>query len=64
MAMQEIRTELNKLLETCEDNELKVLLDFVQEFKNGTAADQGLAAVRDLGTILREDKNLLQRLNG
>ena len=63
MAMQEIRNDLNRLLSTCGENELKVLVEFVKVFKD-RSSDNNLASVQDLSTILREDKDLLQRLAG
>ncbi|HET8810424.1 MAG TPA: hypothetical protein VFM65_09200 [Flavobacteriaceae bacterium] len=60
MATQEIKSEIQDLLENMPDNILQELLDYLKQAKKET--NDKLEFSRHFGQILREDKELLEKL--
>ncbi len=60
MTTQQLRAEINKFLDKVPEAVLKDVLDFLEEAQTKTKRQIDLS--RNLRKILREDKDLLQRL--
>ena len=60
MTTQQLRAEINKFLNKVPEAVLKDVLDFLEEAQSKTKRQIDLS--RNLRKILREDKDLLQKL--
>jgi hypothetical protein len=60
MSNKEIKEEIHKAIENIPDSLLQDILEYLNQLK-GVKKD-ALILSRNLGTILREDKELLQKL--
>lgn len=60
MTSKQIKTEIQKLLDTVPENVLQDLLDYLQEAQKQTK-DQGILTSH-LRKIIHEDKELLEKL--
>ena len=60
MTKAELKTEINKAIEEIPESVLEEILDYINKVKESSPDKRSLS--RHLGTILREDKELLQRL--
>lgn len=60
MTREQIKTEIQKSLDKVPESVLASVLDLLKQAENLPAEKEGLA--RHLTEILREDKNLLERL--
>jgi hypothetical protein len=60
MTTQQLRAEINKFLDKVPEAVLKDVLDFLEEAQTKTKRQIDLS--RNLRKILREDKDLLQKL--
>ena len=60
MTTKEIKSEIQKALDNVPENVLQVILEYLKELE-GKTADQ-VELVKNLRDILREDKELLEKL--
>ncbi len=60
MGIQDIRIEIDKILNSLPEEELKSVLDYLKEVNKLTIKE--LSLTHNLGKILKEDTNLLKRL--
>ena len=60
MTTKEIKSEIQKALDNIPEDALSVILDYLRDLEGKTAGQIELA--KNLRDILREDKELLERL--
>jgi len=60
MSREEVKSAINQLLETSPDRVLQEVFDYLQHVE--ISQEDHLVMVHNLRTILKEDKELLERL--
>ncbi len=60
MSIEQVRTEINQILQKLPEENLIIVLEYLQEVHKLTG--EKVKLVNELNVILREDKDLLARL--